>query len=524
LIKGVTAVHPLTGESIPVFVADYVLAGYGTGAIMAVPGHDQRDREFAEKYNLPLVYVTQEGEFITYADIKANPTQFKLSYSQEFDGQDFVTGRAGILNKLSQLKKGHAQNEYKLRDWLISRQRYWGAPIPIVYDPQGNAHPVKEEHLPWLLPTDVDFKPTGESPLKSSQEFHERTERLYGKGWRPEYDTMDTFVDSSWYFLRYVDSRNSEQFARPEQIKHWLPIDLYMIGPEHIVLHLLYSRFFTKFLRDQGHLAFDEPFMKMRHQGMILGPDGKKMSKSKGNVINPDEVIEKFGADTLRVYEMFMGPLEADKPWNVTAVAGVYRFLQRVYGLVAQAQPIKEANLPEETAPYRATVVRKLHQTLRKVSEDIPKLKFNTAIAAMMEFTNTWEDALRSQPQKSLLTNKELLMVVKMLAPFAPFLAEELYQTMTVEVDTRNPKSRSIHVENWPAWNVELATESDVVIPVQVNGKVRAQVVIAASSIDDQAQLSQLALALPEVQKWLEGKTVRKEIYVPGKILNLVVG
>lgn len=510
-LEGITAVHPLTGSEVPIFVADYVLGGYGTGAIMAVPGHDERDYDFAQKHALPIIYVTQGSDFINYADIKADPANYHLINSQEFDGQDFVTGRTGILAALVKKQAGQAQNEYKLRDWLISRQRYWGAPIPIVYDPEGKAHPVKKEHLPWLLPTDVDFKPTGESPLRSSKEFHERTERLYGKGWTPEYDTMDTFVDSSWYFLRYVDSRNSDVFADAEQIKHWLPVDLYMIGPEHIVLHLLYSRFFTKFLRDEGYLHFNEPFLKMRHQGMILGPDGKKMSKSKGNVINPDEVIEKFGADTLRVYEMFMGPLEADKPWNVTAVAGVYRFLQRVWQL-ANSSPQSEMAPAED----RQAVIRKLHQTLRKVSEDIPKLKFNTAIATMMELANVWDEVQRAHPHQRVLTEAEVDTFIKMVAPFAPFMAEELYQT-------RNPNSRSVHVENWPAWDENLAQAEEVIIPIQVNGKVRAQLVVAADLVEDQASIIKSALALPEIQKWVTGHQVTKEIYITGKIVNLVI-
>jgi leucyl-tRNA synthetase len=505
-VEGIELINPVNGEKVPLFVADYVLGGYGTGAIMAVPGHDERDYEFAQKYELPVLYVTGGEAFVSYGEIKQNRSAFKLKNSAEFNGQDFVEGRAGILAKLATGGQGHAQNQYKLRDWLISRQRYWGAPIPVVYDPEGNAHPVKEEHLPWTLPTDVEFKPTGESPLTHSKEFIERTEKLYGKGWRPEYDTMDTFVDSSWYFLRYVDSRNEAAFADKEQLKKWLPVDLYMIGPEHIVLHLLYSRFFTKFLRDEGYFKFNEPFMKMRHQGMILGPDGKKMSKSKGNVINPDEVIEKFGADTLRVYEMFMGPLEADKPWDVRAVAGVYRFLRRIFDLVKKAD---QAPGPKEGSDQ---VRRKLHQTIKKVTEDIPKLKFNTSIATMMEFVNEWEKG-------GALEVADLDAFIKILAPFAPFLADELYANLK----TRNPKSRSVHVENWPSWDEALVKVESIMIPVQINGKVRDQVEISTDQVKDQAVVITAAKQLEKIQPWLAGKQVVKEIYVSGKILNLVV-
>jgi leucyl-tRNA synthetase len=389
---------------------------------------------------------------------------------------------------------------YRLRDWLISRQRYWGAPIPIVYDPEGKPHPVKEEHLPWKLPTDVDFKPTGESPLRSSREFQARVEELYGKGWTPEYDTMDTFVDSSWYFLRYTDTKNDQIFASKEQLAKWLPVDFYMIGPEHIVLHLLYSRFFTKFLKDEGYLSFDEPFMKMRHQGMILGPDGKKMSKSKGNVINPDDVVDKFGADTLRVYEMFMGPIETDKPWDERSVVGVHRFLRRIYDLV-----VDESN--EETHPE---VVAKLHKTIKKVTSDIPELKFNTAIASMMEFINIWES------QGGGLNREDKLKFIQLLAPFAPFATEEMWHKVN---------NKTIHLSEWPSYDEGLAKDQEVILPVQVNGKVRDELVISSEELErcSEEEIFEKLAQLERLQKWIEGKEIRKKIYVPGKIINLVV-
>lgn len=518
-VEGIELVNPLTNQKVPLFVADYVLAGYGTGAIMAVPAHDERDYQFAQKYALPIVPVTEskDADFVSYQDIKENRTEYRLKSSGAFDGMNFAEGREAILAELIAKKAGKESSQYKLRDWLISRQRYWGAPIPVVYDPEGNPHPVKEEHLPWELPTDVDFKPTGESPLVSSKAFIERTEKLYGKGWRPEFDTMDTFVDSSWYFMRYPDARNTEAFATPGMLQKWLPVDLYMIGPEHIVLHLLYSRFFTKALRDAGFLNFDEPFMKMRHQGMILGPDHKKMSKSKGNVINPDDVIEKFGADTLRVYEMFMGPIESDKPWDTSAVAGVYRFLTRIYRLVAEVLP---ENPSAKTDPQ---IERKLHQTIKKVSDDLPKLKFNTAIAALMELLNTIESV-----QKTALTQKtefmsteSAVLLVKTIAPLAPFLAEELYQVLQ---GTSKPSAKdSVHKATWPVWDEQLAVEDLLIIPVQINGKVRAQLELNAAVAADKNEVLSLAKTNDKVQQWLDGKPVIKEIYVPGKIVNLVV-
>jgi leucyl-tRNA synthetase len=509
LVEGIELINPVNGQKVPLYIADYVLMNYGTGAIMAVPGHDERDFEFAQKYKLPVVFLTREENFVSYGEIKANRKQFFLRNSGDFSEMNFEMGRSEILKKLIELGAGEEKNEYKLRDWLISRQRYWGVPIPVVYDPQGNAHLVKEEHLPWTLPTDVDFLPTGESPLKRSKEFFARTEKLYGKGWTPECDTMDTFVDSSWYFLRYVDSRNPKEFASQDQIKKWLPVDLYLIGPEHIVLHLLYSRFFTKFLRDEGYLHFDEPFMKMRHQGMILGPDGKKMSKSKGNVINPDDIIEKYGADTLRVYEMFMGPLEADKPWDTGSVIGVYRFIQRIYALV---------NNPEKAGESEA-LKRKLHQTLKKVTQDLPQLKFNTAISALMILVNDWEEAMKKA--KLGLNDEDTKIFLKMLAPFAPFFAEETYQSRFM---TATPgELQSIHCSAWPKFNEELARAEFATLAVQVNGKVRGEFTVEFELIQKKEKVLQLAKSLETVQGWIAGKEVVREIYVPGKIVNLVL-
>ncbi len=501
---GLIVINPVTGDEVPLFVADYVLAGYGTGVVMGVPAHDDRDNAFARKFAIPIKEVIKRPETVTglYGEYGELINSGKYNGLQSKEAQRMLAMDHPDATEIA--------TTYKLRDWLISRQRYWGVPIPIVYDPEGVAHPVKEEHLPWMLPTDVEFKPTGESPLTFSKEFIERTEQLYGKGWRPEFDTMDTFVDSSWYFLRYVDARNTESFATTAQLKQWLPVDFYMIGPEHIVLHLLYSRFFTKFLRDEGYLQFDEPFMKMRHQGMILGPDGKKMSKSKGNVINPDEIIEKFGADTLRTYEMFMGPIEADKPWDVSAVAGVYRFLSRIHTLVTDSVGKKAST---DTAETKA-VVRKLHATIKKVSQDIPDLKFNTSIASMMEFINTWEKAAA---QGVVLSQEDSINYVKILSPFAPFLADELHTLVTGNA------SVSIHTSQWPEWNPELAQAEKITMGIQVNGKVRAELEVSQEQISHSEEILAAAQAHPTIAQWIEGKEIMKALYIPGKIISFVV-
>ncbi len=516
VFTGLKVINPVNGAEVPLYIADYVLANVGTAIVMGVPAHDTRDFAFAKKFELPIIQVVKYPDEELNKKVSAGEVAIEadgvLMNSGKFDGQSaWKEGKQAMAEWMIQEGFSKWQTTYKLRDWLISRQRYWGAPIPVVYDPEGQPHPVKEEHLPWLLPTDVDFKPFGESPLKSSKEFFERTEKLYGKGWTPECDTMDTFVDSSWYFLRYVDSRNKSTFADPKQLAKWLPVDLYLIGPEHIVLHLLYSRFFTKFLRDEGYLKFDEPFMKMRHQGMILGPDGKKMSKSKGNVINPDEIIEKYGADTLRIYEMFMGPLEADKPWDTGSVIGIYRLLQRIHRLVIQ-NPKMVQNQGSQS------LKRKLHQVLKKVTEDVPALKFNTSIAALMIFTNSWEEAVKNE--KTALDAEDIQIFLRMLAPTAPFIAEDLYQSYVV--DAKLAEKGSIHLQSWPKYSAELSKEESIIVPIQVNGKLRGQLILAGSEEISKKEVLKQAKALDSVSKWLKDKKTLKEIFIPGKIVNIV--
>ena len=547
---GLKAVNPFNGEEIPIYVADYVLAGYGTGAIMAVPAHDQRDFDFAKKHGLEIKAVIKDKSLPEEEWEKVEKGELcvaaygTLVNSGEFDGMDTKNAQSELLKKFPEIAK--KTTNYKLRDWLISRQRYWGAPIPIVYDPEGNPHPVKEEHLPWMLPEDVDFKPTGESPLRSSEEFKSRVEELYGKGWTPEYDTMDTFVDSSWYYMRYCDPRNDERFAGESRVKSIMPADFYLIGPEHIVLHLLYSRFFTKFMRDEGYLNVDEPFQKMRHQGMILGPDGKKMSKSKGNVINPDDVIAEYGADTLRVYEMFMGPLEADKPWDTRAVAGVARFLKK-YARLVMMEVEKYSGMELELLEERDELETKFHKMIKKVTDDLPELKFNTAIAYLMEFSNLWEKFSKENEKALLFTAEELLALIKVIAPLAPFMAEELYGQAKYAWNDLEAKTlgataceseeakakrlfleavefkKSVHLEDWPKYNAQLTVSNKIKLAVQVNGKLRAEFEWNSDQLDDKEAILEHAKSLNDLEKWLDAKEIKREIYVPGKLVNLVV-
>jgi len=388
----------------------------------------------------------------------------------------------------------------------VSRQRYWGAPIPIVYDREGKPHSIPKEHLPWLLPTDVEFKPTGISPLAESKELKDRVEKIFGRGWTPEIDTMDTFVCSSWYFFRFADPQNKEGFASKERIKKWLPVDLYMGGVEHTVLHLMYARFFTKVLKKLNYIDFNEPFSQLRHQGIISAEDGRKMSKSLGNIISPDEIVDRFGADTMRIYEMFMGPLVDPKPWNTQNIMGARRFLEHVWRLQVK---VKNQNLKiknKELTLLTGRLDTLLHQTIKKVGTDIENLKFNTAISQMMILVNEME-------RETTVNLSAYKILIQLIAPFAPHIAEELWQKMG--------GINSVHSEGWPQFNENKIMAETYTIVVQINGKLRAR--FEASTDLSEAQIKEKSLEIERIKEFLSGKKPQRIIYIYGKIINIVV-
>jgi leucyl-tRNA synthetase family protein len=395
---------------------------------------------------------------------------------------------------------GQLKTQYKLRDWLISRQRYWGAPIPIIYCDDCGMLPVDEKDLPVELPTDVDFKPTGESPLALSKSFHNVSCPKCGKSARRDSDTMDTFVDSSWYFFRYTDSKNDQEFASKSVMEKWLPVDLYVGGAEHAVMHLLYARFFTKVLFDLKFITFKEPFLKLKNQGLILGPDGEKMSKSKGNVVNPDDIVEEFGADSLRLYEMFMGPLEDAKPWSTQGLVGMRRFLERVWSFVHEA-----SNKKDQSIKTSENTEKLLNKLIKKVTEDIENFKFNTAISSFMEFYNAVKD--------ETVSVENLKTVLKLLYPFAPHISEELYESLGATL--------SLQLEVWPTFDSSKVVESSVDVAVQVNGKVRAMLSVARGL--SEASLKEQALSLDKIKALVADKEIKKVIVVQDKVINLVV-
>ncbi len=637
-LKGVRAVNPATGEDIPIFIADYVLAHYGTGAIMAVPAHDERDFAFAKKFNLPVREVVvpvrvdtrnppvagkksverrnvhvivrnpRDGKVLILKWKKHPWTTFPMGgvegdesildaatreVREETGYQNLTNGRVwggqaraeyfaahkdenrvsytslvsfdlagdeqqplsaeedaahevlwadmtdltptfmthaemdiwlerlggapeaytgdGVLissgefnglpsrevkKKITDAVGGKWVTTYKLRDWLVSRQRYWGAPIPIIYCDACGMVPVPESDLPVLLPDDVDFMPTGESPLARSKSFHSVVCPSCGKPARRESDTMDTFVCSSWYYYRFTDPKNADSFASETAIQKWLPVDLYVGGAEHTVLHLLYARFFTKVLNRLGYVAFREPFQKLRHQGLVLAEDGRKMSKSLGNVVNPDDVVKLYGADTLRLYEMFMGPLEDAKPWNTTGIIGPRRFLERAWRLVLAAT---------DGAP-NADEERVLNETVKKVGDDIAALKFNTAISQMMIFVNEIE-------RLGSATKGSARVFIRLLAPFAPHVADELW--------ARLGGTGSVHAESWPSYDAQKAARKTQVIAVQVNGKARGTVEVSVGETEE--GIVAAALNDPTVRRAVGGGAVSRRVYVPGRILNLIV-
>jgi leucyl-tRNA synthetase len=501
------AVNPVNGERIPIWIADYVMMGYGTGAIMAVPGHDERDWAFARAFGLPIREVVRGGdvEREAYVDLEHGVAVRSTTPDGSFsiDGLAAPEAIARITAWLEATGRGRKAVHYKLRDWLFSRQRYWGEPFPILWV-DGAPVAVPEQMLPVVLPEASDFKPsgTGESPLANIAEWVETTDPRSGRPARRETHTMPQWAGSCWYYLRFIDPRNPERLVDPELERRWMPVDLYVGGAEHAVLHLLYARFWHKVLYDIGVVSTPEPFLRLVHQGTILGEDNQKMSKSRGNVVNPDELIDRFGADALRLYEMFMGPLEAAKPWSTQGVEGVSRFLDRVWRLYADEDG---ASIVTDDAPPEPAL-RVLHQTIRKVGEDVEALKFNTAIAQMMVFVNE-ATRLPSRPRALL----EPFVLV--LAPFAPHLAEELWRRLG-HPDT-------LAYEPFPGYDAALVVEDTVTVAVQVNGKLRATLEMPRGTGKSEAQAA--ALADPKVRRFVNGAQIRNVIYVKDKLLNLVV-
>lgn len=500
VFTGAYAINPVNGEKMPIWIADYVLATYGTGAIMAVPAHDERDYEFAQKFDLPLKEVVSGG------DVTKEP----YTGDGEHVNSDFLNGlgKQEAIEKmiawLEESNKGEKKVTYRLRDWLFSRQRYWGEPIPIIHWEDGTMSAVPEEELPLVLPKTTEIKPsgTGESPLAIIEDFVNIVDPVTGKKGRRETNTMPQWAGSCWYYLRYIDPENSEALADDAKLKQWLPVDIYIGGAEHAVLHLLYSRFWHKFLYDIGVVPTKEPFQKLFNQGMILGENNEKMSKSKGNVVNPDEIVESHGADTLRLYEMFMGPLEASIAWSTTGLDGARRFLDRIWRLFIEDSGELS---PKVVAEASEGLERVYHQTVKKVTEDLEGLRFNTAISQLMVFIN--------EAYKATVLPKEYVEgFVKLVSPIAPHLAEELWSKLGHET--------TMTYESWPAFDEAKLVENEVEIVVQVNGKVRAKLLVAKDVTKE--QLEQIALEDDRVIEHVEGKTIRKVIAVPGKLVNIV--
>ncbi|HBT75226.1 TPA: hypothetical protein DEB29_04465 [Candidatus Wolfebacteria bacterium] len=526
-LKGIRAINPFTGDAVPVYVADYVLGGYGTGAVMAVPAHDERDLAFAKQFKLPIK-VSVAGTSTELGECMIDDGT--LVDSGSFTGMNSVAARTEMTKWLKQQDSGSGTINYKLRDWLISRQRYWGSPIPLVFCEHCKtriesgdykkgeftkgelANPgwigVKEKALPVLLPPVKNYLPTeeGKSPLAHSKSFvNTSCPHCASKGVR-ETDTMDTFMCSSWYYLRYPDPKNAKQFADPKKLAAWLPTDMYIGGAEHSVMHLLYARFFTKVLYDLKQVKFKEPFMALRHQGTILGPDGQKMSKSKGNVIDPDDLVDRFGADAVRMYLCFMGPYDQGGPWQPGGIVGIARFLQRTEQLYdAYSKGAHTAKRSAKGNPLKKI----LHQTIKKVTEDIAEFRFNTAVSSLMILLNAMDD------QREYIDAEVLEQFLLLLAPFAPYFAEELYRGLL-------GNKTSIHIVPWPKYAARLAVENEFELVIQVNGKTRDTMRVPKGTTQERAR--EIALASPKVHAVALGMQVKKVIFVPDRLINLVIG
>lgn len=496
-LKGLNAINPATGKEIPIWISDYVLITYGTGAIMAVPGHDERDWEFAKKFNMPIIEVIQGGniEESAYTD-----TETGILVNSDFlNGMDVKEAKKTISNYFEEKNLGTKKINYKLRDWVFSRQRYWGEPIPLIHCEKCGWVPVPEEELPIMLPEVENYEPTdtGESPLANITDWVDTICPKCGGHGHRETDTMPQWAGSSWYFLRYIDPHNDKEFASREALDYWMPIDWYNGGMEHTTLHLLYSRFWHKFLYDIGVVPGPEPYAKRTSHGMILGDNNEKMSKSRGNVVNPDDIVNDYGADTLRTYEMFIGDFEKSVPWSENGVRGCRRFLERVWKL---QEIVKDGD------EYSKELENIIHKTIKKVSDDFETLKFNTGIAALMSLSNEFND-------KSSITKEDFRTFLMLLNPVAPHITEELWDALNL--------GGYLHDQKWPVYDESKTKDEIIEMPIQINGKVRGKVEINIA--DSQDLIREKALQDENIQKFVEGKQIVKEIFVAGKIYNIVV-
>ncbi len=496
-IKGLSAINPVSGEIIPIWVADYVMMGYGTGAIMAVPGHDSRDWEFAKKFNIPIKEVIDGGDIDkeAFTDVEDGI----LTNSGMLNGLRVKEAISKMLEFLQENNIGERKTNYKMKDWAFNRQRYWGEPIPIIHCPKCGMVPVPENELPITLPEVENYKPTetGESPLANIEDWVNVKCPVCGENAKRETDTMPQWAGSSWYFLRYIDPDNNDALASKEKLEYWGPVDWYNGGMEHVTRHLIYSRFWHRFLYDIGVVPFKEPYAKRTAQGLILGGDGEKMSKSRGNVVNPNEIIDEMGADTLRTYTMFIGDYEKYAIWSDSSVKGCKRFLDRVWKL-------QEIVNNEDGISKKHTSL--IHKTIKKVSEDFEAMKFNTAIAAMMSAVNEFYN-------DKYITKEELKIFITLLNPVAPHITEEIWQELKLE--------GMLNEASWPIWDDEKTVDDIIELPVQINGKVRGKIIISKDA--DLSEAKQKANEDENIGKYLEGKMILKEIYVAGKIFNLVV-
>ena len=516
MFTGSYATHPITGKEVPIWIANYVLADYGTGAVMGVPAHDERDYAFAKKYDLPVNWVIQNSaQDLDFQTLDAAFTEDGvLVNSGDFSGKTSEEARQALGDYFTEQGTGRKTVNFRLRDWLISRQRYWGCPIPVVYCEKCGEQLVPEDQLPVKLPEDVSFDGGAISPLATSENFLNTTCPCCGGPARREIDTMDTFIDSSWYFLRYTDARNDKEVFNKEIAKYWMNVDQYIGGIEHAILHLLYARFFVKVLHDIGLVEVDEPFKALLTQGMVL-KEGSKMSKSKGNVVSPEEIIAKYGADTARLFILFAAPVDRDLDWSDQGVEGSYRFLGRVWRIIDTYQQLGAVGHNESLSKDETALRRELHRAIKKVTEDLDgKFNFNTAISTVMELVNAmYQFKDNHETVQSDLANELVKKLTLLLAPFVPHIAEEIWHECGFE--------GSVHAAAWPVYEESALVVDEVEVAVQVNGKVRDKLTVSVSVSKE--ELEEAAKALPRVQEFTEGKTIVKVIVVPKKLINIVV-